>query len=57
MRFCVSFITVAGDIDSDLDEVWVSGNIMSGLLNHNNKTVKYVFDKTVIMKPGGVLDS
>ena len=52
MNFCVSFLSVTGEVDSNLDKIWVGGYAMSGLLNHNNKKVKHVFDETVHMKSG-----
>ena len=52
MNFCVSFLSVTGEVESNLDKIWVGGNAMSGLVNHNNKKVKYVVDETVHMKSG-----
>ena len=52
MNFCVSFLTATGETDSEMDRLWVSGNVMTGLLSHSNRKVKYVFDKTVVMKDG-----
>ena len=49
MEFCVSFLSKYAE---PMGQVWVSGKAMNSMITHAYQKKKYVFDETIVEKPG-----
>ena len=51
MLFCISFLENGKpSVDEHQQRVWILGHIMASLVRYANKTIKFVFDETIVHK-------
>ena len=52
LNFCITFLDkFAKNVDS-ASKIWINGDVMTTLISHTNKKIKYVFDQTTVHKEG-----
>jgi hypothetical protein len=54
MSYCITFLDRSANPIIGRTRIWVTGDVMTGLINHPNKKIKWVFDETIIHKKGWV---
>ena len=52
MNFCVTFLSKEGKGVPRRERIWVTGTIMSDLVTHKNKKLKFVYDETINFQKG-----
>ena len=52
MNYCVTFLSKEGKGVPRRERIWVTGTIMSDLVTHKNKKLKFVYDETIHFQKG-----
>ena len=50
MTFLVTFLEKNGELNKERTRIWVSGNVLNGLVCQKLKKYKFVYDETVVGK-------
>ena len=52
MNFCVTFLGKEGKAMPTRENIWVTGIIISDLVTHQNKKLKFVYDQKIHFQEG-----
>ena len=52
LSFCITFLDKFAKNVESASNIWINGDLMTTLISHTNKKIKYVFDQTTVHKEG-----